>query len=153
MINSSQKLHIKEAATQNVARNFTVIWHCAVSRLLLCLFLFILFFFSFKFIYFNWKLITLQYCIGFATHWHESATGVHVFPILNPLYVPPHPIPLGHPSAPAPRALYHASNLDWRFVSHKSTLVLRVIYFLSGKWFSVNFNPGNKLSSTTCWIY
>ena len=43
--------------------------------------------------------------------------GVHVFPILNP---PPTslPIPLGHPSAPAPSTLYHASNLDWRFVSH-----------------------------------
>ena len=29
-----------------------------------------------------------------------------------------HPIPLGHPNAPAPSTLYHASNLDWRFVSH-----------------------------------
>ena len=29
-----------------------------------------------KFIYFNWRLITLQYCIGFAIHHHESATGV-----------------------------------------------------------------------------
>ena len=34
-------------------------------------------YFKFKFIYFNWRLITLQYCIGFAIHQHESAMGVH----------------------------------------------------------------------------
>ena len=35
-----------------------------------------------------------------------------------PSHIPPHTIPLGHPSAPAPCILYHASNLDWRFVSY-----------------------------------
>ena len=71
-------------------------------------------FFKYKFIYFNWRLITLQYCIGFAIHQHESATGIHVFPILNPpSLLPPYTIPLGHPSAPAPSILYHALNLDW----------------------------------------
>ena len=31
---------------------------------------------------------------------------------------PPHTIPLGHPSAPAPSIQYRASNLDWRLVSY-----------------------------------
>ena len=39
--------------------------------------------------------------------------GVHVFPILN---APPTSLPV--PIPPAPRTLYHASNLDWRFISH-----------------------------------
>ena len=41
------------------------LWH-EFSLLLL------LSFFKFKFIYFTWRLITLQYCIGFAIHQHES---------------------------------------------------------------------------------
>ena len=54
----------------------------------------------------------------FAIHWHESAMGVHVFPIVNPSsHLPPHPI-LGHPSAPALSTLSHASNLDWWSISH-----------------------------------
>ena len=40
---------------------------------------------------FNWRLITLQYCVGFAIHWYKSSTGVHVFPILNP---PPTSLPI-----------------------------------------------------------
>ena len=35
-----------------------------------------------------------------------------------PSHLPPHTIPLGHPSAPAPSFLYPASNLDWRFISY-----------------------------------
>ena len=33
-------------------------------------------------------------------------------------HLPPHTIPLGHPSAPAPSFLYPASNLHWRLISY-----------------------------------
>ena len=36
-------------------------------------------------------LITLQYCIGFAIHQHESTTDIHLFTILNP---PPSSLPV-----------------------------------------------------------
>ena len=35
--------------------------------------------------------LTLQYCIGFTIYQNESATGIHVFPILNPPPSPYHP--------------------------------------------------------------
>ena len=37
------------------------------------------FFLRYKLIYYNWRLITLQYCIGFATHQHESANSSHFY--------------------------------------------------------------------------
>ena len=48
-------------------------------------------FFIYKFVHFNWRLITLQYCSGFAIHCHESAMDVHVSPFLNS---PPTPLPI-----------------------------------------------------------
>ena len=51
---------------------------------------------------------------------HESAMGVHVYPILNPppTSLPVPFIPLGRPRAPALSNQYHALNLDWRFAKH-----------------------------------
>ena len=77
-----------------------------------------LFFLKYKFIYFNWRLITLQYCIGFAIHQHESAMVYTCSPSWTPSLLPLCTIPLGRFSAPAPSILYHASNLDWQFVSY-----------------------------------
>ena len=36
----------------------------------------------------------------------------------SPSHLLPHITPLDHPSAPALSILYHASNLDWKFISH-----------------------------------
>ena len=39
-------------------------------------------------------------------------------PYESPSLLPPHTVPLGHLSAPAPSIQYPVSNLDWRFISH-----------------------------------
>ena len=69
-------------------------------------FTFILLFFlqlmRFLFIY----LFTLQYCISFAKYQNESATGIPVFPILNP---PPTSVPIPSLWVVQPG---HGNNLD-----------------------------------------
>ena len=68
--------------------------------------------------YFNWRLITLQYCSGFCHTLTWISHGCTCVPHPKPpSHVPPHPIPQRHPSAPAPSILSHASNLDWWSVS------------------------------------
>ena len=53
-------------------------------------------------------------------------------------HLPPHTIPLGHPSAPAPSILYHASSLLWRFVSH---MILYIKHFYVSMPFSQIISP------------
>ena len=70
-------------------------------------------------IYFNWRLITLEYCGGFCHTLKWISHGCTCVPHPEPpFYLPPHPIPQGHPSAPALRTLSHALNLDWQSISH-----------------------------------
>ena len=68
-------------------------------------------------IYFNWRLIIV---VAFAMHWHESAMGVHVSPILNPSLT----------SFPIPSLWVVPSHRIWVPVS--SIALGLVIYFTYG---------------------
>ena len=68
--------------------------------------LFFCFFFSPNFLI-SWRLINLQYCSGFFFFFCHTLTWIsHRFTCVphpaSPSHPPPCPIPLGHPSAPAP---------------------------------------------------
>ena len=77
----------------------------------------------FKF-YFNWRLITLQYCSAFCQTLTWISHGCTCVPHPEPRsHLPPHPIPLGHPSAPALSTL--SSNLDWQSASHMMTYMFQ----------------------------
>ena len=68
----------------------------------------------FLIIYFNWRIITLQYCDGF----HHTPTWIgHSYTRVPPSWNP-HPIPLGCSIALALGARLHALNLHWSSVLH-----------------------------------
>ena len=81
------------------------------------LFIFIIIIVCILFIYYYYFNFTILYWFCHTSTWiHHGCTCV---PHPEPLsHIPSHPIPLDHPSAPALSILYHASNLDWQFVSH-----------------------------------
>ena len=75
---------------------------------------------DFYFIYLFFNFFCLLYNIVLVCHTstciHHGCTRVSLPE--PPSHLPPHSIPLGHPSAPALRILYPALNLDWWFVSY-----------------------------------
>ena len=70
--------------------------------------------FLFYFILFNF---TILYWFCHISKWicHRYTCVPHPEPSS---FLPPHTIPLGRPSAPAPSIQYRASNLDWWLVSY-----------------------------------
>ena len=74
-------------------------------------------FFIFIFFYFTLFYFTILYWFCHTSSWicRRCTRVAHPEP---PSHFLPHTIPLGHSSAPALSILYHASNLDWRFVSY-----------------------------------
>ena len=86
------------------AKAFNCVDHNKLWKILFFLIIIIIFYF------------TILYWFCHISTWiHHRCTHVpHPEPSSH---LPPHTIPLGHPSAPVPSFLYPASNLDWRFVS------------------------------------
>ena len=84
--------------------------HIEKLLLLLCMFCFF-FFFNFYFIFKLYKIVLVLPNI--------EVNPPQVY-MCSPSWtlLPPHTIPLGGPSAPAPSIQYRASNLDWRLVSY-----------------------------------
>ena len=73
-----------------------------------------LFYFFYLILFFNF---TILYWFCHISKWirHRYTCVPHPEPSS---LLPPHTIPLGHPSAPAPSIQYRALNLDWRLISY-----------------------------------
>ena len=82
-------------------------------------------FFSFSF-FLNFKILYWFCHVSILIH-HRYTCVPHPEPSS---LLPPHIIPPGHPSAPAPSIQHRASNLDWRLISY---MVLYIFQFHSPK--------------------
>ena len=71
------------------------------------LFYFFILFFNFTILYWFWH-ISKWICHRYTCVPHPEPSSL----------LPPHTIPLGHPSGPAPSIQYHAFYLDWRLISY-----------------------------------
>ena len=77
-----------------------------------------------SFFFFNWRLITILLWFLPYIDMNQPQMYMSPHPTAPPCHpepsshLPPHPIPLGCPSASVLSALFHASNLDWSSLSH-----------------------------------
>ena len=97
-------------------------------------FLFPLYLFIYLFLEANYFTILYWFCHTLTWIRHGCTCVHHPEPLSH---LPPHPIPLGHPSAPVLSTLSHVSNLDWWSISHMviymfqcSSLKLSHLYLL-----------------------
>ena len=114
--------HLMFCSCQILIYSLCDLWLVRFSLSSLYHFILFLFFF-FSFIFISWTLITLQYCSGFCHTLTWISHGFTCVPHPDPpSFLPPHPIPLGLPSAPAlSTCLMHpiwAGDLfNWRIIA------------------------------------
>ena len=112
------------------AKNIALSRWTFVGKVISPLFIFFLSFL--QLIYFNWRLIILQYCSLFCDTLTWISHGYTCIPHPEPpSHLLPHPIPQGHSSAPALSTLSHSSNLDWLPISH---MIIYMFQCYSLKW-------------------
>ena len=102
---------------------------CSCNFFNVILFFFGVFFccFLFLFSFFNFVLFlnfTILYWFCQISKWIRHRYTCVPHPEPSSLF-PPRTIALGHPSAPVPSILYHASNLDWWLVSYMRLYVFQ----------------------------